>query len=80
MTRAEIVNEVKTSGLRGRGGAGFPCGVKWSFIKPDEKKAGLSHLQRRRIRARHVQGSLHHSPGSASADRRDADLAASRST
>jgi NADH-quinone oxidoreductase subunit F len=38
MTRAEIVNEVKTSGLRGRGGAGFPCGVKWSFIKPDEKK------------------------------------------
>ena len=38
MTRAEIVNEVKSSGLRGRGGAGFPCGVKWSFIKPDEKK------------------------------------------
>ncbi len=38
MTRADIVNEVKTSGLRGRGGAGFPCGVKWSFIKPDEKK------------------------------------------
>ena len=34
----EIVNEVKTSGLRGRGGAGFPCGVKWSFIKQDEKK------------------------------------------
>src|SRR5206468_1401827 len=33
-----MVNEVKTSGLRGRGGAGFPCGVKWSFIKPDEKK------------------------------------------
>jgi NADH-quinone oxidoreductase subunit F len=38
MSRAEIVNEVKTSGLRGRGGAGFPCGVKWSFIKPDERK------------------------------------------
>ncbi|MEY2544557.1 MAG: NADH-quinone oxidoreductase subunit, partial [Verrucomicrobiota bacterium] len=34
MSRADIVNEVKTSGLRGRGGAGFPCGVKWSFIKP----------------------------------------------
>jgi len=28
MSRTEIVNEVKTSGLRGRGGAGFPCGVK----------------------------------------------------
>jgi NADH-quinone oxidoreductase subunit F len=38
MSRAEIVNEVKTSGLRGRGGAGFPCGVKWTFIKPEEKK------------------------------------------
>ncbi|MEP6698586.1 MAG: NADH-quinone oxidoreductase subunit NuoF [Verrucomicrobiota bacterium] len=38
MSRTEIVNAVKTSGLRGRGGAGFPCGLKWSFIKPDEKK------------------------------------------
>ncbi len=38
MSRTDIVNEVKTSGLRGRGGAGFPCGVKWSFIKPDETK------------------------------------------
>ncbi len=38
MSRTEIVNEVKSSGLRGRGGAGFPCGVKWGFIKPDEKK------------------------------------------
>ena len=38
MSRVDIVNEVKASGLRGRGGAGFPCGVKWGFIKPDEKK------------------------------------------
>jgi len=38
MTRQDIVNEVKVSGLRGRGGAGFPCGVKWSFIKPDEQR------------------------------------------
>jgi NADH-quinone oxidoreductase subunit F len=27
-----IINEVKASGLRGRGGAGFPTGVKWSFM------------------------------------------------
>jgi len=30
----EIVAEVKASGLRGRGGAGFSCGVKWAFIDP----------------------------------------------
>lgn len=28
----EVTNEVKASGLRGRGGAGFPTGMKWSFI------------------------------------------------
>jgi len=28
----QIRNEVKTSGLRGRGGAGFSCGMKWSFV------------------------------------------------
>ena len=38
MSRVDILNEVKTSALRGRGGAGFPTGVKWSFIKAEEKK------------------------------------------
>ena len=28
----ELIDEVKKSGLRGRGGAGFPCGVKWSLL------------------------------------------------
>jgi NADH-quinone oxidoreductase subunit F len=32
MEPAAIVDEVKKSGLRGRGGAGFPAGMKWSFI------------------------------------------------
>ncbi|OGR68537.1 MAG: NADH oxidoreductase (quinone) subunit F [Elusimicrobia bacterium GWC2_61_19] len=32
---AEIIEEVKKSGLRGRGGAGFPTGLKWSFIPKD---------------------------------------------
>jgi NADH-quinone oxidoreductase subunit F len=32
MRPEEIVNLVKTAELRGRGGAGFPCGVKWTFL------------------------------------------------
>jgi NADH-quinone oxidoreductase subunit F len=34
---AELVDEVKKSGLRGRGGAGFPCGVKWTLL---DRKSG----------------------------------------
>ncbi|ANI90190.1 NADH oxidoreductase (quinone) subunit F [Arachidicoccus ginsenosidimutans] len=36
MSPEEIVEEVKKSGLRGRGGAGFPTGLKWSFIAKPE--------------------------------------------
>ena len=32
MSHDDLVEEVKKSVLRGRGGAGFPCGVKWSFL------------------------------------------------
>ena len=36
MSSDDVVEEVKKSGLRGRGGAGFPTGMKWSFLaKPD---------------------------------------------
>ena len=38
MTPAEVIDLVKTSGLRGRGGAGFPTGVKWSFVPQDTGK------------------------------------------
>src|SRR4028119_1728286 len=41
MDRAEVVNVVKASGLRGRGGAGFPTGMKWSFIP--KKEPGKPH-------------------------------------
>jgi len=39
-----IINEMKASGLRGRGGAGFPSGLKWSFMpktKPDDRPSYL---------------------------------------
>ena len=36
MTTDEVLEEVKTSGLRGRGGAGFPTGMKWSFLAKPE--------------------------------------------
>jgi NADH-quinone oxidoreductase subunit F len=35
MSPAEVIDEVKSSGLRGRGGAGFPTGLKWSFMPRD---------------------------------------------
>lgn len=36
MAPADIIEEVKKSGLRGRGGAGFPTGLKWSFLAKPE--------------------------------------------
>lgn len=38
MERAEITQAVKDAGIRGRGGAGFPTGMKWSFLPPDDGK------------------------------------------
>jgi len=38
MSPDEIIDEVKKSSLRGRGGAGFPTGMKWSFVPRDSPK------------------------------------------
>jgi len=38
MEPGQVIDEVKNSGLRGRGGAGFPAGVKWSFLPKDIDK------------------------------------------
>ena len=39
-----IINEVKASGLRGRGGAGFPTGLKWSFMPKQSGGLSLIHI------------------------------------
>jgi NADH-quinone oxidoreductase subunit F len=38
MSPGDLIEEVKKSGLRGRGGAGFPAGMKWSFVPKDTDK------------------------------------------
>lgn len=38
MTPGDVIDIVKSSGLRGRGGAGFPTGLKWSFVPQDVDK------------------------------------------
>jgi NADH-quinone oxidoreductase subunit F len=38
MSQAEVVDQAKKANIRGRGGAGFPMGVKWSFMKPHPTK------------------------------------------
>ncbi|MFZ4795044.1 MAG: NADH-quinone oxidoreductase subunit NuoF [Blastocatellia bacterium] len=37
-TPAQVIDEVKKSSLRGRGGAGFPTGMKWSFVPKESKR------------------------------------------
>jgi NADH-quinone oxidoreductase subunit F len=41
MTPEQVIDEVKKSGLRGRGGAGFPTGMKWGFVPKTDKPVYL---------------------------------------
>ena len=50
MKPEEIIEEVKISNLRGRGGAGFPTGMKWSFVPRDVAQAEV-HRGATRTRA-----------------------------
>ena len=52
-----IINDMTDAGLRGLGGAGFPAGRKWQIVRAYHGAAPDDH-QRRRGRARHLQGPL----------------------
>ena len=58
MKPEEVIEQVKASGIRGRGGAGFPTGVKWGFLAP--AMPALPGGQRRRVGAGHLQRPHHH--------------------
>ena len=51
-----VIAEVTASKLMGRGGAAFPTGRKWAAVADPAGPAALPRLQRRRVRAGHVQG------------------------
>jgi NADH-quinone oxidoreductase subunit F len=42
MTPEQIIDVVKASGLRGRGGAGFPTGMKWQFVDRSRRSRNTS--------------------------------------
>ena len=49
------IEEVLASGLRGRGGAGFPTGIKWRTTAGRRRRSKIRRLQRRRGRQRHLR-------------------------
>ena len=63
LTAEQIVNEVKASGLRGRGGAGFPTGLKWSFMpKGDVQKYLVCNSDESEPGTCHDREVLRHNP------------------
>ena len=73
MKPEEIIEEVKVSNLRGRGGAGFPTGMKWSFVPRTSPKPKYIVVNARRERAGHLQGPPADRKRSAPVDRGRAD-------
>ena len=55
-----IINEIKESGLRGRGGAGFPTGLKWSFMPKNDPRPSYLVINADEFRARILQGPRDH--------------------
>ena len=78
MAPAEIVTAVTESGLRGRGGAAFPTGIKWKTVLDAPADAEVRHLQCRRRRLGHVLGSHAHGRRSLRPDRGHDDRGARR--
>jgi NADH-quinone oxidoreductase subunit F len=44
MKPEDVIEEVKSSKIRGRGGAGFPTGTKWSFMRQAKSKSGMKYI------------------------------------
>jgi len=44
MSPEQVIAEVKASGLRGRGGAGFPAGQKWEICRKNVQAAGIGYI------------------------------------
>ena len=79
MHAADIVRAVTESGLRGRGGAAFPTGIKWQTVHDQTRGAEIHRLQCGRRRFGHVLRSHAHGRRSVLADRRHDHRRRSRS-
>ena len=57
LSPADVIKEVTDSGLRGRGGAAFPTGIKWKTVAEAPAGSEVRHVQRRRRRFRDIRRS-----------------------